>query len=135
MSEDVDWSEINIRHFKLSSGVDIIGMVIDPNDLEDDSMIDENMIILNRPMAVDVIEKSDRTMFLFNEWQPLSKHTHCFVNAFHVLSHTECSDDIKEQYIRVAVSSGADALDTEDELEDDGMPNIKIDSTGSGHYH
>lgn len=122
--------DINIRHFKLSSGEDIIGIVIDPSEVDSSDLDpDEALIILNRPMRVEIIEKTDRTLFLFHEWQPLSKYPYCFINPTHVLSHVECDEGTKERYIRICISSGSTAGD--DDTGESAHEGWALDQEGS----
>lgn len=122
-------ADINIRHFKLSTGENIIGIVIDPSEVESDDLDpDEALIILNRPMRVDIVEKTDRTLFLFHEWQPLSKHPYCFINPSHVVSHTECDDGTKERYIKICISSTGDSGDDNESA----LEGWALDQEGSG---
>ena len=149
--------DINIRHFKLSTGENIIGIVIDPSEVESDELDpDEALIILNRPMRVEIVEKTDRTLFLFHEWQPLSKYPYCFINPTHVVSHVECDEGTKERYIRICISSGESgaesddlshegwALDQEGSMDiDEFLDDLDLESklsvtyppNGSGSYH
>jgi len=122
MSEITDESsldDINIRHFKLSSGDEVIGMVIDPREVDDEegSISEDGLIVLNRPMRIDIVEESDQTMFLFHEWQPISKYSYCLLNPVHVVSHTECDEGTKHRYIQICVSHSS--LNTSDDGDDD----------------
>ena len=102
--EDASLDNINIRHFKLSSGDDVVGIVVDPSEVEELGL-DEALIVLSRPMRIEIIERTDRTIFLFHEWQPISKYPYCFVNPSHVVSHTECDEGTKHRYVRIAAST------------------------------
>jgi hypothetical protein len=137
--EDSSLENINIRHFKLSSGDDVIGIVVDPSEVEELGL-DEALIVLSRPMRIEIVEKTDRTIFLFYNWQPVSKYPYCFINPSHVVSHTECDENTKHQYVSVAASvidetATPDAIDDDlDEIDTDERITFMSD-TGSNTIH
>ena len=97
--------DVNIRHFKLSSGEELISLVKG----------DENtMIILESPMELHTMMKEQTQGFVFTKWQPLSKTDIVALNPMHIVSHVECDNDIKERYIRMCLEQ----KDYPEELED-----------------
>lgn len=119
ITDESSLDDINIRHFKLSSGDEVIGMVIDPREVDDEegSISEDGLIVLNRPMRLEIIERSDQTMFLFHEWQPISKYSYCLLNPVHVVSHTECDEGTKHRYIQICVSSSPSSSTSDDHDE------------------
>jgi len=112
-------NDVNIRHLKLSTGEELISIVLEQHepDSEDQS---PGLMILQRPMKIHTVEKDDMISFLFYEWQPLSKGDTCYINPMHIVSHVECDNQVKGQYINVCVngdlplpSKPSDDLDTE----------------------
>ena len=140
MSDHDEISDLNIRHFKLSSGEEIVAIVLDTAEATD-TQLDESTINVQRPMQIEVRTREDSIAFLFHEWQPMAKSQVCMINPFHVISHVECMDQIKEQYLKIVAFSADDPVeydpsaffddDSEDEL------NITFDSTSShgNTYH
>ena len=102
---DTDIEDLNIRHFKLSSGEEVVGLVLSDTEVKEVGLTDPSLITLNRPMRLECIEKPDTTMFLFHEYQPMSKYPYSFLNPVHVISHAECADEIKYQYLQVCMGS------------------------------
>jgi len=97
--------DVNIRHFKLSSGEELISLVRG----------DENtMIILESPMELHTMMREQTQGFVFTKWQPLSKTDIVALNPMHIVSHVECDNDIKERYIRMCLEQ----KDYPEELED-----------------
>ena len=97
--------DVNIRHFKLSSGEELISLVKG----------DENtMIILESPMELHTMMREQTQGFVFTKWQPLSKTDIVALNPMHIVSHVECDNDIKERYIRMCLEQ----KDYPEELED-----------------
>ena len=131
-------SDINIRHLKLSTGEELISIVLDQQELvdsEDQSSVE--LMVLQRPMKIHTVEKDDMMSFLFYEWQPLSKSDICYLNPMHVVSHVECDDQVKGQYINVCVNGDSilpsePSDDIESELDDMMVENV---STSGPTYH
>jgi len=140
MSDHDEINGLNIRHFKLSSGEEIVAIVLDTSEATD-SQLDESIISVQRPMQIEVRTRGDSIAFLFHEWQPMAKSQVCMINPYHVISHVECMDQIKEQYLKIAAFSADDPVeydpsafydeDAEDEL------NITFESTSNpgNTYH
>lgn len=135
---DKELDELNIRHFKLSSGEEVVGIVVDTPSSSDGS--EDPILTVQRPMLLETQTHPDRVMFLFHEWQPISKHDTCFINPFHVISHTECSNSVKEQYLHIALHTTDDPVEYADGLDFDESP-LKIrfdgvdDSSSGNTYH
>lgn len=98
--------DVNIRHFKLVSGEDIIGIVLSEEDIGSENY-EHELITLQRPMEIKMVNTDSGASFIFYEWQPLAKTDVCFINPFHVISHVECDDDIKGDYINACVNETA----------------------------
>ena len=97
--------DVNIRHFKLSSGEELISLVKGDKN---------TMIILESPMELHTMMKEQTQGFVFTKWQPLSKTDIVALNPMHIVSHVECDNDIKERYIRMCLEQ----KDYPEELED-----------------
>ena len=118
-------NEVNIRHFKLVSGEDIIAIVLTEEDVGSENY-NHDIITVQRPMEIKMVNTDTGTSFVFYEWQPLAKTDICFVNPFHVISHVECDDDIKGEYINACVNeSPSDESDT--------LPAIGLPSSQTYH--
>jgi len=123
-------SDVNIRHLKLSTGEELIAIVLDQEELDSEDR-SPGLMVLQRPMKIHTVEKNNMMSFLFYEWQPLSKSDVCYINPMHVVSHVECDDQVKGQYINICVNDDSPlpsepSNDIESEFE-----NLVIDSTDS----
>jgi hypothetical protein len=123
-------SDVNIRHLKLSTGEELIAIVLDQEELDSDDR-SPGLMVLQRPMKIHTVEKDNMMSFLFYEWQPLSKSDVCYINPMHVVSHVECDDQVKGQYINVCVNDDSPlpsepSSDIESEFD-----NLVIDNTNS----
>jgi hypothetical protein len=115
--------DVNIRHIKLVTGDELIAIVLDNDDLpEDDHSPD--VLYVQKPMQIQIRTLAEGTSFLFYEWQPFGKGDVCFINPFHIVSHMECSNDIKGQYINVVVNSPSDDEEPEDDESSETEYNI-----------
>jgi len=105
-------SDTDIRHFKLSSGDDVISMVVKEQD---------DVVILMQPMQVHSSINNHTQAYYFTDWQPLAKINSCAISKLHIISFVECNNDIKEKYIRMCLESSdapSNHIDTDvDELD------------------
>jgi len=99
--------KINIRHFKLTSGEEIIGYVIDS---------DEQAFVIERPAVVQV---SPVGMYTFGHWFPFSDKKVFKIMKRFVINHTEIVHETKESYIKFSLKD--DWPDIVPEHEEDGL--------------
>jgi len=111
--------DVNIRHIKLVTGDELIAIVLSEDDLNEEDYNPE-LLIVQKPMLVKIRMLEEGTSFLFYDWQPFSKDDTCFINPFHIISHVECSNDIKGQYINVIINSPSD--EDPDDYDDNEEP-------------
>jgi hypothetical protein len=79
---------IDIRHFKLTNGEDLICYVQSTN---------EHAFIVERPAAVRV---SPAGIWTFADWFPFSEKKVFKIMKRFVINHTEVVDETKESYIK-----------------------------------
>jgi hypothetical protein len=133
-------NDVNIRHFKLSTGEELIAIVLDQAELEDSDR-SSILMALQRPMKIRTVEQEHSISFLFYEWQPLAKTDVCFINPTHVISHVECDNSVKEQYINVCVNGDpqppAEPMDSESTDLDSELDNLSFDPSSNNKttYH
>lgn len=119
--------DVNIRHIKLATGDELIAIVLSDEEIGEES----ELLMVQRPMMIQFKMDPDGISFVFYEWQPLSKDDTCFINPFHIVSHVECSNSIKEQYINVCLNSSDDhyEYDEDDEYNDELPIHLPSDRT------
>jgi len=97
--------DVDIRHFKLSSGEDIISYV---------TKDDKDIILISNAMQLHNMADKDSQAFYFTDWHPLAKSNICGLSKMHIISFAECSNNVKEKYIRMCL----DTESTEHEFND-----------------
>lgn len=127
-------NDTNIRHFKLSSGEEIIAVV--------NGKTNDNMLVLEHPMRVLIAVTDTGFKFMFSTWQPMAKDDTCHINPMHIISHVECSNDIKERYVRMCIQELDDGDDTAEGDDSDTAEDDYIDQmlnrdgpTGKDNVH
>jgi len=88
--------ELNIRHFKLTSGEEVIGLV---------QHSDENAFVLERPVQ---IKMNNLGMYMYSPWFPFSDKKIFKLFKRHVINHVEIEEDSKKQYINYNVGEKKD---------------------------
>jgi len=99
--------DVNIRHFKLTTGEDLIAIVLSENDVGPEQYRND-LIMVQSPMEIKMVRTDESVSFIFYDWQPLAKTDVCCINPMHIISHVECSNGIKEQYISACVNTPED---------------------------
>jgi hypothetical protein len=108
-------SDIDIRHFKLSSGEDIITLV---------TKEETDVVVVTQPMAMHSSIDQQSQAYYFTDWQPMAKVNSCAISKLHIISFVECSDNVKEKYIRMCLETNSDTdmgdfldIDPDDEMD------------------
>ena len=83
--------ELNIRHFKLMNGDDIIGLVAVKND--------DNYIV-ERPVS---IQSNLLGGFQFTPWFPFSESKQFKIMKSNIIQHVPIAEDVKENYVQFAL--------------------------------
>lgn len=84
--------KLNIRHFKLTSGEELIGLV---------QHSDDNAFVLERPVQVKL---NNLGMYMYSPWFPFSDKKIFKLFKRHVINHVEIEDDSKKHYINYSVN-------------------------------
>jgi len=84
---------LNIRHFKLVNGDEIVALVSVKND---------NNWILERPL---VVSSNILGSYQFSPWFPFSDAKVFKILKGHVIQHVPISDKAKESYVKLALSA------------------------------
>lgn len=87
-------SDIDIRHFKLSSGDEIITLVTEDY---------ENAVVVSQPMQMHSLLNNNSQAYYFTDWQPMSKVNTCAISKLHIITFVECTNDVKEKYLRMCL--------------------------------
>jgi len=87
-------SDIDIRHFKLSSGDEVISLV---------SKDDTDVVVLQQPMKMHSNIGQNSQSYYFTEWQPMAKLNTCAISKLHIISFVECADDVKAKYVKMCL--------------------------------
>jgi hypothetical protein len=119
--------EMPIRQFKLMNGDEIIGLVANNN---------ETNFVVDRPFKVEANEnKAD--MYRLVPWFDLSLSNTFTIDKSMVVAHAAVAGNIKETYVKFAISldekvNDIDDLDIED-FEDDNTPDLIPDKNKTYH--
>lgn len=107
-------SDVDIRHFKFSSGDEVISMV---------AKEEENVIVLTQPMQMHSVINQQSQAYYFTDWQPMAKINACAVSKLHIISFVECADNVKEKYIQMCLDTEPNAnmgqyLNTDEDVDE-----------------
>lgn len=97
--------DLNIRHFKLTSGEELIGLV---------QHSDENAFVLERPVQ---IKMNSLGMYMYSPWFPFSDKKIYKLFKRHVINHVEIEEESKKHYINYNVGEKKDLASFNDMVE------------------
>jgi len=107
-------NDVDIRHFKLSSGDEIISYV---------SKEEDNAVYLKKPFQIHSgLVDANSTSYYFTDWLPMSDTSICALSKLHIITFVECDTDVKEKYISMCVNESSipspelDFTDDDDEF-------------------
>tara|TARA_B100001093_G_scaffold4368_1_gene4496 strand:+ start:1038 stop:1409 length:372 start_codon:yes stop_codon:yes gene_type:complete len=114
--------DLAIRQFKLMNGDEIICLVASNN---------ETNFVVDRPFRVEV-NKHKADAYQLVPWFDLSLSNTFTIDKSMVVAHADVANQIKETYIKFAVSLDKDLSPSEDS-EDNDMPNLIPNQPDSIH--
>lgn len=115
-----DYEDLDIQYFRLSSGEQIVSMILESDD---DSYDDE--ILLHKPMKVNHQLTGDKEVYYFSPWQYLAEHDACILYAHHIITSSGCKSDIKQKYIQYCLDSDQSFnLDKQPPVDDSSTKNV-----------
>lgn len=116
-----EYASLNIKHFKLSSGDEIIGLI---------SSVDakHGIIHLEYPVLMEQVGKN----YMMLDYMPTSVKNIVSFNMAHVIAQSDVHESVKFEYIKYCIGITSDEVDTDEpDLESDFM-NKSIDKS---KYH
>jgi len=112
------YDNVNIRHLKFVSGEEVIGIMSKDEDAS---------WCLEKPLLLNMAPHPYKSTYFFSDWMPLAKEEVCTLNPSTIISHVECSDDIKERYIRVCLGIRQDERLNQREYPDEYMDELEME--------
>ena len=98
--------DLNIRHFKLVSGDDLLALTI--NEAEDH-------IVIERPIIMH--PAGGTSSYQFSVWFPFSTQSVFKLKRINIIEHSLVDDDIKKTYIEYALQTNDNVIEPDYEEE------------------
>ena len=111
MNHEESLKDVNIQHFRLADGIEIVAYV---NSTED------GYLLVERPMEIVLANTTNgMSTYFFSKFMPLAESEDFVrVNKRSIIALSSVSDDLKERYIRSAIKDDLPEVPN-DELHDD----------------
>ena len=100
--------DLNIRHLKLSSGEEVIGLIAGVD-------VKKQLVHIERPVSLSSAYEDDYERFYLLDWMPISKTNITAISSQHIIAQTEVNTDMKENYIRFVTNSANREYEYNDE--------------------
>lgn len=109
--EELTLDNIDIRHFKLMNGDEIVGLVRGH---------DESQVFIEFPLLLNIISLSpEKEQYYYTEWMPMAGDQLIKVYFGSIVAQSKCTDQFKEQYIRTALRLKETPTNVLNEMDDD----------------
>lgn len=105
---------LNIMHFRLVSGDEIIALV-------NRNKPNETILLVEEPLeVVKIFDGSDSYTVSFQEWMPFSESRLSAILRSNIVSYAKCNLDTKEQYLINVINLAQHEMDKKEppEIED-----------------
>ena len=99
---------LNIHHFKMSTGDEIVALLSKKKD---------HNYVIEAPLVLVSVTTGDSYSYHFKEWFPLSDTDFIVLNKFHIVSHVEVDLNTKEQYLQTIINIATANYDEPDEYD------------------
>jgi len=108
-NKDIDPIEdLNIRHLKLSSGEEVIGLIAGVD-------VKKQLVHIESRVSLSSAYGDDYERFYLLDWMPISKTNITAISSQHIIAQTEVNTDMKENYIRFVTNSANREYEYNDE--------------------
>jgi len=109
--EELRLDNIDIRHFKLTNGDEVIGLVRGH---------DEVQVFIEFPLLLNIISLSpEKEQYYYTEWMPMAGDQLIKVYFGSIVAQSKCTDQFKEQYIRTALRLKETPTNVLNEMDED----------------
>lgn len=109
--EELTLDNIDIRHFKLTNGDEIVGLVRGH---------DEVQVFIEFPLLLNIISLSpEKEQYYYTEWMPMAGDQLIKVYFGSIVAQSKCTDQFKEQYIRTALRLKETPTNVLNEMDED----------------
>ena len=93
--EELTLKDIDIRHFKLMNGDEIVVLVRGHDEIQ---------VFIEFPLLLNIMSLSpDKEQYYYTEWMPMAGDQLIKVHFGSIVAQSKCVDSFKEQYIRTAL--------------------------------
>jgi hypothetical protein len=109
--EELRLDNIDIRHFKLTNGDEVIGLIRGH---------DEVQVFIEFPLLLNIISLSpEKEQYYYTEWMPMAGDQLIKVYFGSIVAQSKCTDQFKEQYIRTALRLKETPTNVLNEMDED----------------
>ena len=109
--EELTLDNIDIRHFKLTNGDEIVGLVRGHDEIQ---------VFIEFPLLLNIISLSpEKEQYYYTEWMPMAGDQLIKVYFGSIVAQSKCTDQFKEQYIRTALRLKETPTNVLNEMDDD----------------
>ena len=114
---DKSLEDLDIQHVKLTDGTEIIGYI---------TSIDKNIIVMERPMLINSIRNTNGyDTYFFTKDMPFTEINLVKINSTNIIATSTIRDEIKEKYIRAAISDNSKEEEYEEYMEADELDELE----------
>jgi hypothetical protein len=104
--------DMNIKHFKLSSGDEVLGLVAGVSK-------EQGVIHLEYPVQLEFIKHRGKLNYMMSDYMPTSKQGIVSFHYHSIVAQSAVEDSVKEEYVRYCINDDTDQSFEDTEYEDE----------------
>jgi hypothetical protein len=109
---DTDYNELNIKHIKLSSGDEILGLI---------AGVEKGMIHIEYPVIIDMVGDA----YMLADYMPTSAKNIITLYTSHVVAMSDVFESVKHEYVKYCLGMTEEPEPEEDNPFDIAYPTDK----------
>lgn len=104
---NTDYDELNVKHFKLSSGDEILGLVAGIDNRK-------GIMVLEYPVLIEMVGKA----YMMLDYMPTSVKNLVSFTTHHIIAQSDVHESVKHEYIKYCLGATEESeTDHDDEFD------------------
>ena len=102
-----EYDDLNVKHFKLSSGDEILGLVAGVN-------AENGVMVIEYPVLIEMVGKA----YMMLDYMPTSVKNLVSFTTYHIIAQSDVHESVKQEYIKYCIGATEESnTEYDDEFE------------------
>ena len=114
-----EYDDLNVKHFKLSSGDEILGLVAGVN-------AENGVMVIEYPVLIEMVGKA----YMMLDYMPTSVKNLVSFTTYHIIAQSDVHESVKHEYIKYCLG-----VQSEPESDHEDTVDLKHINPDKNTYH